>query len=65
MSFWPYGLRNLGTDPLKLLHKLQSYGFEIKLIGKKLKSLKNRDFMKLIEITEIKRSGFLNLFLEK
>jgi len=65
MSFWPYGLRNLGTDPLNLLKKLQSDGFTIKFIGKKMKPLKNKDLMKLIEITEKMRSGFINLLLEK
>lgn len=33
MEFWPLALRNLGTDPLELLHKLQEYGFKIMFIN--------------------------------
>lgn len=33
MEFWPLALRNLGTDPLELLHKLQEYGFRIMFIN--------------------------------
>jgi FkbM family methyltransferase len=33
MEFMPELLRNVGTDPLELLHKLQNYGFQIQLIN--------------------------------
>ncbi|GAI28792.1 unnamed protein product, partial [marine sediment metagenome] len=39
IEFWPDGLRNLGTDPLELLHKLQKYGFKTKLINERKQSL--------------------------
>jgi FkbM family methyltransferase len=32
MEFWPFGLENMGTDPLGLLQRIQSYGFEISTI---------------------------------
>ena len=33
MEFIPDLLRNVGTDPVELLYKLQNYGFEIKLLN--------------------------------
>ena len=35
MEFVPDLLRNVGTDPLELLYKLQNYGFEIKLFNER------------------------------
>lgn len=67
MEFWPKGLRNMGTDPLELLNKLQSYGFEIKLLDEKNKSLKNCNKKNIIDFcddpTEI--IDQVNLLLEK
>lgn len=39
MEFWPWGLRSLEADPLELLHKLQKYGFKIKLINERKQTL--------------------------
>ncbi len=33
MEFWPFGLRNLGADPLAFLSRLEELGFSIFLIG--------------------------------
>jgi len=64
MEFWPYGLKNLGTDdPLKLLHKFQDYGFKIKLISETDQCLKNIEIMKIIEMCGTKEG--VNLLLEK
>lgn len=66
MEFWPYGLKNIGTDPLKVLHKLQNYGFEIKLIDEKSRYLKDIEIMKIIDICENAKDGkgAVNLLLE-
>jgi len=32
MEFWPFGLENVGTDPMELLERLGSFGFEINTI---------------------------------
>jgi FkbM family methyltransferase len=32
MEFWPYGLRNIGTDPRDLIRKIYDYGFAVTLI---------------------------------
>jgi FkbM family methyltransferase len=63
MEFWPYGLKNLGTDPLKLLHKFQDYGFKIKLIDETNQCLKSIEIMKIIEMCGTKEG--INLLLEK
>lgn len=63
MEFWPDGLRRLGTDPQKLLQKLQEYGFKIKLIDEKnltLEPIEIVEFYKKIGPDE----GF-DLLLEK
>jgi len=66
MEFWPYGLKNLGTDPLKLLHKLQNYGFKIKLIDGANHCIKYVKPMKIVEICKKKDGkGYVNLLLEK
>ncbi len=32
MEFWPFGLRNMGTDPAELLRKIRDFGFTIRTI---------------------------------
>lgn len=34
LEFWPDGLRNIGSDLIRLLKKLQEYGFKTKFINK-------------------------------
>ena len=63
MEFWPYGLKNAGTDSLKLLHRLQDYGFKMKLMGNS--STGYVEIRKIIEICGSKPDGHVNLFLEK
>lgn len=66
MEFWPKGLRNMGTDPLGLLNKLQGYGFEIKLINEKTRSLENLTKNDIIEFCyDPKEIIQVNLLLEK
>jgi FkbM family methyltransferase len=63
MEFWPGGLRNLGTNPLGLLLKLQKYGFNIKIINERkqiLESIEPIGFMKKVRPKEE-----FNLLLEK
>lgn len=39
MEFWPDALRNVGTDPLQALYKLQKYGFKIEFINERKQAL--------------------------
>lgn len=66
MEFWPYGLKNIGTNPLKLLLKLQDYGFKMKIIDEKNQCIKHTRIMKIIEICENLKNGkgHVNLLLE-
>jgi len=66
MEFWPYGLKNIGTNPLKLLLKLQNYGFKMKIIDEKNQCIKHTRIMKIIEICENSKNGkgHVNLLLE-
>jgi FkbM family methyltransferase len=66
MEFWPDGLKKLGSDPLKLLYKLQKYGFTIKLINETkqvLEPIEPLEFCRAIS----KKPGHqeFNLLLEK
>jgi len=67
MEFWPYGLRNIGTDPLELLHRLQNYGFKIRLIDEANRCLRQIEIKKIMEICEKTKGGkgSINLLLEK
>ena len=67
MEFCPNKLENVGSDPLKLLHKLKNYGFIIKRIDEGNQCLKP---IKIAEIAKMSKSrknvkGEVNLFLEK
>jgi FkbM family methyltransferase len=67
MEFWPYGLKNLGTDPFEMLKNLHGQGFKIQLIDEENETVKEEGIMKIIEICEGKSSGMgqVNLLLEK
>jgi FkbM family methyltransferase len=66
MEFWPYGLKNIGTDPLELLNKMQKYGFKIRLVDRDGK-LKNIEIKKIIKMCEEDGNGkgHVSLVLEK
>lgn len=67
MEFWPNGLRKLGTDPLKMLHELGSFGFKIKLLDEKkcqMRGLQNNEIIDYCDII-LKGEHEVNLFLEK
>ncbi|MGQ0792547.1 MAG: FkbM family methyltransferase [Deltaproteobacteria bacterium] len=67
MEFWPLGLRNLGTDPLKLLETLRGYGFIMKIIDEASPYPEQIDASKVMEISNKARggNGYVNLLLEK
>ncbi len=59
MEFWPDALRNLGTNPIGLLYKLQEYGFKICFINEKKQKIEPIDYEKA------KAGPGFNLLLEK
>jgi FkbM family methyltransferase len=67
IEFWPWGLRSIGTDPLRLLEKLMAYGFCIKAIDEADMSLKKMDFVELIKVCDNRENGwgYFNLLMEK
>ena len=66
MEFLPRGLRNLGTDPLSLLHKIRDCGFEIKVIDEINRYVRHEEPMKIVELCESGKGGrdSANLLLE-
>lgn len=67
MEFFPNGLRNMGTDPLGLLYKLQEYGFKIKTIIDEIdRCIRHEELTEIIELCETRKCGeAVNLLLEK
>lgn len=67
MEFWPYGLRNAGTDPLGLLNKIQSHGFKVELIDETSGYIRTIEATKIVEMCEnaMNGRGYVNLLLEK
>jgi FkbM family methyltransferase len=67
MEFWPFGLRNVGTDPLGLLQHLQAYGFDIKVIDELHQCVKPADLTEIIQdcLGHYEGRGFVDLLLEK
>jgi FkbM family methyltransferase len=65
MEFWPYGLLQMGDEPLRLINELISYGFSIQMINGKTHSL--NEIIEIISAENIKkkRLDFFNLLLEK
>jgi FkbM family methyltransferase len=57
MEFLPRGLRNLGTDPLELLHKIRDQGFEIKVIDEINRCVRHEEPIKIIELCESGKGG--------
>ena len=67
MEFCPYLIRDTGIDPLKLLHQLRNYGFNIKYIDEIKQCVNPIRIMKILDICENEKNGKgnVNLFLEK
>jgi FkbM family methyltransferase len=57
MEFWPYGLRNFGTDPIALLQTLQSYGFDFRVIDETHRCTFRADIAHIIEMCEKNKDG--------
>lgn len=67
MEFWPYGLREIGTDPRELLGMLTSHGFEVLRINEPERTLdawSTEEIMSWCEGTK-EGKGFVNLVVRK
>jgi FkbM family methyltransferase len=64
MEFWPFGLWQMGYEPLLLFDQLIRLGFTIQLIGGKSPLTELTDHLS-IEKNKKSREVFFNLFLEK
>lgn len=62
IEFWPFGLKNLGTDPENLLKTLKDFGFKIKVLEGK-EDYEGQDIERIMRIAEGKYD--INLFLYK
>ena len=67
IEFWPYGPRNLGTDPLQFLETLCGYGFRPSLIDGQRRCRQQVSPREIIEMCECGKEGrgFRNILLEK
>jgi FkbM family methyltransferase len=67
IEFWPWGLRNLGTDPLELLGRIRDMGYSIKVIDESSQSIREMTFDEIIAYCDHRDEGwgYYNLYLEK
>ena len=57
MEFWPYGLKNMGADPLEFLEWLSKLGFRFSLLDARQKILKPKDPASLLRVSENREGG--------
>ncbi|KKU70559.1 MAG: Methyltransferase FkbM family [Candidatus Beckwithbacteria bacterium GW2011_GWC2_47_9] len=57
MEFWPYGLRNQGTNPLQLLEYLMSFGFSLYVMSEAKKELKKKSPAELLNVSRNRPGG--------
>lgn len=67
MEFWPYGLKNMGTDPLVLLKRVEAAGFDLHIVDQRSKNLKKSAPEKIIGISQNRPEGmgWCNLWITK
>ncbi len=67
MEFLPRGLKNMGTDPLGLLRRLQGLGFKINIIDELNRCVRQEEPTKIIELCVTQEGGrdSVNLLLKK
>jgi len=68
MEFWPTGVTNVGTDPIKLLQKLLDYGFKINYINaikQRIETIRPIEIVNLWNRAKDKRRFSINLLLER
>lgn len=66
MEFWPYGLKNNGTDPLKFLKDLEDLGYKFKVLDVKNKILKEKKPQELLNVSFNREygKGWANILCE-
>lgn len=66
-EFWPYGLKNLKTDPLILLRDLEGAGFKIKILNPQKHELKIASAEEALSVSDNRPEGkgAADLLLEK
>jgi hypothetical protein len=67
MEFWPWGLRSLGTDPLRLLGQIRELGFRAEVIDEQAGALEEMEPAEIVHRCDSRDNGwgFFNLYLEK
>jgi FkbM family methyltransferase len=66
VEFWPFGLRNMGTEPDNLLALVEETGYKAKVIDKNRKRVQETNVMELIQeyASQNDGRGFVDLILE-
>jgi FkbM family methyltransferase len=67
LELWPFGLENLGTDPVELVRGFESYGFRVRWINETEKRLDPADIPELVNACRSWQEGrgHVNLLLER
>ena len=66
LEFWPWGLRNLGSDPEALLRRIEGYGYTIKVLDVQNFVLKTQSVSEIMRLQKNRKDGrgFANLLCE-
>ena len=66
LEFWPWGLRNLGSDPEALLRRIEGYGYTIKVLDVQNFVLKTQSVSEIMRLQKNRKDGrgFTNLLCE-
>ena len=67
LEFWPFGLNNVGSDPVEFLRRFVGYGFGLSVIDHAGQRQEGGEPSELVEncLGRAQGTGFLNLLLEK
>jgi FkbM family methyltransferase len=67
MEFWPFGLKNLGTEPRNFLDNLKRLGFQFSILNVQKKILKSAEPEEIMKVADNRPDGkgAANLLLEK
>lgn len=64
MEFWPFGIRNAGQDPEKVLSQMIGLGFAVQIFnGKELSAYSGFD--NLLKLMDQNKKDYINLFLSR
>lgn len=57
VEFWPYGLKNLGTDPDIFLKKMEAWGYRFSILDPQAKSKRQATIEEIVRVSRLRPDG--------